>query len=67
MRLLAERMSARTGHFMPGSLLESQFATLEDPSGEPERRRVEIDRLVAAIVAEAAAALHALTEPETHP
>lgn len=28
--LLVARMSARTGHFMPDSLLKSQFATLED-------------------------------------
>jgi gluconokinase len=27
-------MSARPGHFMPASLLTSQLATLEDPSGE---------------------------------
>ncbi|NUP74555.1 MAG: gluconokinase [Sinomonas sp.] len=28
--LLAERMAARPGHFMPASLLDSQIATLED-------------------------------------
>jgi gluconokinase len=32
--LIAARMSARTGHYMPTSLLDSQFATLEPP--EPE-------------------------------
>jgi gluconokinase len=32
---VAERLAARTGHFMPASLLESQFATLEVP-GEDE-------------------------------
>jgi gluconokinase len=30
--LLAERMSQRRGHFMPASLLDSQLATLEEPS-----------------------------------
>ncbi|HTI69830.1 MAG TPA: gluconokinase [Candidatus Limnocylindria bacterium] len=30
--LLAERMNARTGHFMPPSLLTSQLATLEPPA-----------------------------------
>jgi len=30
--LLAERMAQRRGHFMPGSLLESQLAILEEPS-----------------------------------
>lgn len=33
--LLAERMGARTGHFMPTTLLDSQLATLEVP-GEDE-------------------------------
>jgi gluconokinase len=30
--LLAERLARRRGHFMPGSLLESQIAILEEPS-----------------------------------
>ena len=30
--LLAERMAHRRGHFMPGSLLDSQLSTLEEPS-----------------------------------
>jgi gluconokinase len=29
--LIHSRMSARTGHFMPAALLESQFADLEEP------------------------------------
>ncbi len=29
--LIAGRMAARTGHFMPPALLDSQFATLEEP------------------------------------
>lgn len=29
--LLAERLGARTGHFMPRSLLDSQLETLEEP------------------------------------
>lgn len=33
--LIAARMAARTGHFFPASLLDSQFATLEPP-GEDE-------------------------------
>ena len=31
----AERVSHRPGHFMPATLIESQFATLESPKGEP--------------------------------
>jgi gluconokinase len=35
-QLIAERMAARKGHFMPSALLDSQFATLEEP-GDDER------------------------------
>ncbi len=31
----AERMAHRPSHFMPASLVDSQFATLEPPTGEP--------------------------------
>ncbi|CRM60171.1 MULTISPECIES: gluconokinase [Pseudomonas] len=31
----ADRVSHRPGHFMPASLIDSQFATLESPEGEP--------------------------------
>ena len=34
--LLYDRIKHRTGHFMPASLLESQFAALEEP-GEDEK------------------------------
>jgi carbohydrate kinase (thermoresistant glucokinase family) len=34
MALIAKRMTARHGHFMPPKLLESQFATLEEPSAD---------------------------------
>jgi gluconokinase len=40
--LLTERMARRKGHFMPLSLLKSQLATLEDPSGEPGVITVDI-------------------------
>jgi len=30
-----ERVGGRAGHFMPTSLVDSQFATLESPEGEP--------------------------------
>jgi gluconokinase len=32
-QVLAQRLSARRGHFMPSSLLDSQLATLEVPEG----------------------------------
>jgi gluconokinase len=34
--LIGERMRGRSGHYMPVSLLESQFATLEEPAGEDD-------------------------------
>jgi len=56
--LLAERMATRRGHFMPASLLESQLATLEEPS--PDERawvcdiRETPDTIVADLVSHAA-------------
>ncbi|WP_419913773.1 gluconokinase [Hoeflea sp.] len=39
--LIAERMKAREGHFMPVSLLDSQFAALERP--QPDERAIVVD------------------------
>jgi gluconokinase len=36
MEPIAARMRERSGHYMPVSLLQSQFATLEDPRGEAD-------------------------------
>lgn len=41
--LIASRMHKRTGHFMPESMLNSQFATLEDPRDEPQVVTVSIE------------------------
>lgn len=41
--LIASRMHERTGHFMPESLLDSQFAALEDPRNEPHVITVSIE------------------------
>nr|WP_306269482.1 gluconokinase [Pararhizobium sp. IMCC3301] len=57
--LIRARMDARTGHFMPLSLLDSQFATLEPPGTDEDAVTVEIDAPVDAIVARAMAALKA--------
>ena len=48
-------MSARAHHFMPASLLDSQLATLEDPSGEKGVLTIEVEATPAAIVAAAVA------------
>lgn len=55
--LLGRRMGARTGHFMPLGLLDSQLATLEVPTGEPGVVTVSIDQPVEGIVADALAGL----------
>jgi len=41
--LIASRMHQRTGHFMPETLLQSQFAALEDPRSEGNVVVVSID------------------------
>ncbi len=58
--LLGERMGAREGHFMPLSLLDSQLATLEVPSGEPGTVTVAINADVETIVTRAVDGLAAL-------
>ncbi len=40
--LIAERLATRHGHFMPPTLLDSQFATLEEPGPDERAVRVEI-------------------------
>ena len=47
--LIASRMSARSGHYMPTSLLDSQFAALEPP-GPDEALTIDIDQPLHAIV-----------------
>jgi gluconokinase len=55
--LIADRLASRSGHFMPPSLLDSQFAALEQPG--PDERVWECDvresqaDLVAALLARA--------------
>ncbi|MGV8989064.1 MAG: gluconokinase [Cypionkella sp.] len=49
--LIAERMAARKGHYMPLSLLDSQFAALEPP-GPEEAITVSINQPLAQIIAE---------------
>ena len=50
--LLLERMRARKNHFMPVNLLDSQLATLEDPSNEPGVVVVDIAPPIATIIDE---------------
>ncbi|MFB8007392.1 gluconokinase [Nocardia sp. NPDC056000] len=55
--LLEERMTARTGHFMPPGLLDSQLATLELPGPDEDFVTVEIGPPPAEVADAALAAL----------
>ena len=48
--LIASRLAARKGHFMPPGLLDSQFKTLEPPGSEERPVTVSIDASVETIV-----------------
>ncbi|MGF6307033.1 gluconokinase [Bradyrhizobium sp. i1.8.4] len=48
--LVATRLGARKGHFMPPELLASQFRTLEPPTPDERPITVAIDRSVKTIV-----------------
>ncbi|WP_299808364.1 gluconokinase [Tardiphaga sp.] len=48
--LIESRMTARKDHFMPTSLLDSQFATLEPPGPDERPIVVSIDASVEAII-----------------
>ena len=50
--LIAARMAARNGHFMPVTLLDSQFATLEEPGPDERPIVVSIAPPPAAVVDE---------------
>jgi gluconokinase len=55
--VIEARMAARKGHFMPVSLLDSQFAALEPPEPDEDALSVDIDQPLAAIVTAIAADL----------
>lgn len=50
--LIRRRMAARHGHFMPLGLLDSQFADLEEPTGDEHPITVDVAGTPAEIVAE---------------
>jgi gluconokinase len=62
MALVAARQAARQGHFMPPSLVASQFATLEPPAAE-EADVIALD-VAAAPATLAEAAIRALVKAE---
>ena len=57
--LLRQRMAARSGHYMPASLLDSQLATLEPPGADESALTLDIGPSTAEVVAAALAELQA--------
>jgi gluconokinase len=50
--LIAARLAERSGHFMPASLLDSQFTTLEPPGPDENAITVDIDQPLDSLVAD---------------
>ena len=48
--LIRQRLQARRGHFMPPELLDSQFATLEEPTPDERAIAADVSSTVDAIV-----------------
>lgn len=61
--LAQQRVSARSAHFFSSSLVDSQFATLESPVGEPGVLRVDAAAPLTQLVDEAVAWCHATATP----
>jgi gluconokinase len=59
--VIAERQAARQGHFMPPSLMASQFATLEDTGDEPDAVAVSVADTPQSVVEAAMVALSPFT------
>jgi gluconokinase len=55
--VLEARMRVRPGHFMPASLLDTQLATLEVPTGEPGVITIDLRLSLDEIVSEALSGL----------
>ncbi len=50
--LIADRLAGRRAHFMPAALLESQFATLEEPAPDEDAWAIDVDQSPEAMVDE---------------
>jgi gluconokinase len=59
--IISKRMQARKHHFMPPSLLDSQFAALEPPAIDETSISIDIDQPLEAIIKQAA---HHLSRPQ---
>lgn len=61
--LIGSRLASRHGHFMPASLLQSQFAALEPPGADENPIVVGIDQPIGVLVDHIAAILRPAPEP----
>jgi gluconokinase len=61
--LMRARVAGRRGHYMPASLVDSQFATLEPPDGEPNVIAIAADADLDAAIPKLAGELFAGTAP----
>ena len=57
---IGQRLGGRKGHFMPASLLDSQFATLEPPAADELAVSISVEQPLDAVVDAAMAALPGL-------
>lgn len=64
MGVVSDHLAARVGHFMPASLLPTQFETLEEPTANEHFIAVDAARPVPVIVAEIEAYLNAESQPK---
>lgn len=63
---IARRLAARHGHFMPASLLESQFETLEEPAADERAITVRAGQPAAVLVEDVHAALNNTETTKDH-
>jgi gluconokinase len=61
--VIAQRLAGRSGHYMPPSLLASQFATLEPPQADEHALTLDVAQAPQALVQEALAWLGAGRAP----
>ncbi|HET8551396.1 MAG TPA: gluconokinase [Gammaproteobacteria bacterium] len=64
--VIARRLVARHGHFMPASLLDSQFAALEEPAPEERAVVIPVGRSPTELVDDIVAAL-SVADPSPSP
>jgi carbohydrate kinase (thermoresistant glucokinase family) len=57
--LIMRRLAHRQGHYFPATLLDSQFATLEEPDASENAITVVVDKDIGGVVDEIVAALKA--------